>query len=110
MPGYDYQCESCGYEFEVVQKITEDPLQVCPKCNGKVHRLLSPSPFILKGSGWYVTDYARKDTGGKAAEQGNAAGHNSGSKSTEKKETKTAKEGSGVKEEKAGKSDTAAAG
>ena len=63
MPSYDYQCDSCGYEFEIIQKITEDPITVCPKCAGKVHRLLHPSPFILKGSGWYVTDYARKDAG-----------------------------------------------
>jgi len=60
MPIYDYKCKKCGYRFEKTQKITESPIRRCPKCRGPVSRLLSPTAFILKGSGWYATDYARK--------------------------------------------------
>ena len=58
MPTYEYQCESCGV-FEVSQRITEDPLKKCPTCKGKVRRLISNTSFMLKGSGWYATDYGR---------------------------------------------------
>ncbi|PYO25104.1 MAG: transcriptional regulator [Candidatus Rokuibacteriota bacterium] len=57
MPTYEYQCEKCQREFEVRQRITEAPLTACEVCGGRVKRLLSPAPFILKGEGWYVTDY-----------------------------------------------------
>ncbi len=62
MPIYEYQCGSCDYKFEMLQKITEKPIDICPKCKGKVKRLISKrGSFILKGSGWYVTDYVNKD-------------------------------------------------
>lgn len=57
MPTYEYQCDACGRTFEVRQRITEEPLTRCDVCGGPVRRLLSPAPFILKGDGWYVTDY-----------------------------------------------------
>jgi putative FmdB family regulatory protein len=57
VPTYEYQCEKCHRVFEVRQRITEAPLDVCDVCGGRVKRLLSPAPFILKGEGWYVTDY-----------------------------------------------------
>ena len=57
MPTYEYQCEKCERVFEVRQRITEPPLTSHEACGGRVKRLLSPAPFILKGEGWYVTDY-----------------------------------------------------
>src|ERR1043166_1850886 len=57
VPTYEYQCTGCGREFEVRQRISEPPLTRCEQCGGAVKRLLSPAPFILKGGGWYVTDY-----------------------------------------------------
>ena len=57
MPTYEYQCEKCQRVFEVRQRITEAALSTCDVCGGRVKRLLSPAPFILKGEGWYVTDY-----------------------------------------------------
>ena len=57
MPTYEYHCDGCGRDFEVKQRITEDALKTCDVCGGAVRRLLSPAPFILKGEGWYVTDY-----------------------------------------------------
>jgi putative FmdB family regulatory protein len=62
MPIYEYLCKKCG-EFEVTQRITESALRKCPTCKGKVERILSRSSFVLKGSGWYATDYARKGNG-----------------------------------------------
>ena len=61
MPIYEYRCEECGELFEQFQKITEEPLKVCFLCGGKAHRIISKSTFILKGTGWYATDYASKD-------------------------------------------------
>jgi putative FmdB family regulatory protein len=57
MPAYDYQCDSCLRTFEVRQRITEPALTTCEVCGGHVRRLLAAAPFILKGGGWYVTDY-----------------------------------------------------
>lgn len=68
MPIYEYRCAKCG-DFDVSQKITESPLKKCPTCKGKVSKLISSPAFHLKGSGWYVTDYAgkgKKDGGAKA--------------------------------------------
>jgi putative FmdB family regulatory protein len=57
VPTYDYQCDDCGRTYEVRQRISAAPLTVCQFCGGPIHRLLSAAPFILKGGGWYVTDY-----------------------------------------------------
>jgi len=67
MPAYEYECPRCPRVFEVRQRITEPALEVCDRCGGPVRRLLSAAPFILKGEGWYVTDYpseARKKAKG----------------------------------------------
>ncbi|WP_373500121.1 FmdB family zinc ribbon protein [Desulfococcus sp.] len=60
MPIYEYKCEQCGKVEEVLQKISEDPLATCGHCSGRLQKLISSSTFHLKGSGWYVTDYAQK--------------------------------------------------
>lgn len=57
MPTYEYDCPKCPRVFELRQRITEAPLATCDICGGPVRRLLSATPFILKGGGWYVTDY-----------------------------------------------------
>jgi putative FmdB family regulatory protein len=57
VPTYEYQCTDCGREFEVRQRISEPALTQCEVCGGALKRLLSAAPFILKGKGWYVTDY-----------------------------------------------------
>ena len=59
MPIYEYRCSKCG-DFDVMQKITEKPLRKCPTCKGKVSKLMSNTAFQLKGTGWYITDYAAK--------------------------------------------------
>jgi putative FmdB family regulatory protein len=60
MPIYEYQCEKCGAVEEALQKFSDKPLTKCTHCSGKLHKLISQSAFHLKGSGWYVTDYAGK--------------------------------------------------
>jgi len=60
LPVYEYECTSCGNQFEIMQKITDKLLDSCPSCSGKVRKLVSNCSFKLKGSGWYVTDYAKK--------------------------------------------------
>lgn len=59
MPIYEYQCESCGNHFEILQKITDPPLTECKFCKGKLNKLISNCAFQLKGTGWYATDYKR---------------------------------------------------
>lgn len=60
MPIYEYQCSNCGEVFEAFQRVNDKPLSQCKFCKGRVERLISHSSFQLKGSGWYLTDYARK--------------------------------------------------
>ncbi|MGH7390976.1 MAG: FmdB family zinc ribbon protein [Candidatus Rokuibacteriota bacterium] len=57
MPTYEYECDQCHRTFEVRQRITAEPLTRCEACGGTLRRLIAPAPFILKGEGWYVTDY-----------------------------------------------------
>ena len=64
MPLYEYRCESCEHQFEVIQKFSDPHVSVCPKCgNGPVVKLISSPAFTFKGTGFYITDYARKDQG-----------------------------------------------
>lgn len=62
MPLYEYQCETCGHRFEAIQKFSDAPLEICPKCGAAVRKLQSAPAFQFKGAGWYVTDYAKKDS------------------------------------------------
>jgi len=83
MPIYEYTCQKCG-TFEVTQRITDNALTKCPTCRGKVKKLISNTSFQLKGTGWYITDYARKGKDG-----GEGKGKNGSKTSPEKSETKS---------------------
>jgi putative FmdB family regulatory protein len=61
MPIYEYACTKCGHQLEVMQKISDKPLNRCPECRGKLEKLFSQTSFQLKGSGWYVTDYSKSN-------------------------------------------------
>lgn len=64
MPTYEYRCDACDCGFEVEKRMSDPVAEACPACGSdRTHRLISQSSFVLKGSGWYVTDYARKDKG-----------------------------------------------
>ena len=64
MPLYEYECNDCGHRFELIQKFSDEPASSCPSCDGKVRKLVSSSAIQFKGTGWYITDYARKPSGG----------------------------------------------
>ena len=106
MPIYEYRCEKCG-DFEHTQRITDAPLQRCPTCKRKVRRLISNTSFQLKGSGWYVTDYARAKREGGGAKSESEGGEKAGEKTD--KSDKTEKAGHSEKvsksEKPSGKSD-----
>ena len=90
MPIYEYQCEACGHRFETIQKFSDAAVEICPKCGGHVHKLQAAPAFQFKGSGWYITDYAKKDSGssGKASsEQKSESTDSSSSASTDKTKT-----------------------
>ena len=63
MPIYEYECRECGQVHESMQKMSDAPLTTCPHCSGKLQKLISQSTFHLKGSGWYATDYAKRNSG-----------------------------------------------
>ena len=97
MPVYEYACEKCKHEFEVEQRISDDPVRTCPKCRArKVKRLISRTSFVLKGSGWYSDLYAspgaKKEAESKPAESGDkpAADAKSDAKTETKSESKPA--------------------
>jgi len=88
MPTYEYRCDKCNHEFEVFQLITEEPLSRCPKCRGKVTRLISAGAgLIFKGSGFYITDYKKKGTGESASDS--TASSDAKSKERDKKSENT---------------------
>jgi putative FmdB family regulatory protein len=99
MPIYEYRCEHCG-DFEEMQRITDPPLARCPKCRRKVKRLISNTSFQLKGTGWYVTDYARSGgaNGGKGGDSGST---DAGDKKSDAKADAKANGKSEAKAEKA---------
>ena len=106
MPLYEYECEQCGKRFEVMQKFADEPLTVHEACGGKVHRLLSAPALQFKGSGWYITDYAKSKSGdnGTAKKADKSA---AGSSSSESGSSTASGEKSGSKSEtKAPASDT----
>ncbi|MBN22164.1 MAG: FmdB family transcriptional regulator [Bdellovibrionaceae bacterium] len=70
MPIYEYQCKSCGNEVEVIQKVSDEPLKICPQCRKPIEKKMSLSSFSLKGNGWYSTDYKKSNTSEKKVSSG----------------------------------------
>jgi putative FmdB family regulatory protein len=91
MPLYEYQCKKCHHRFERIQKFSDPHIKKCPDCGGPVEQVLSAPAVQFKGSGWYVTDYAKKPSGSTSSSSSNgesASGADSSGKKDEKKETK----------------------
>jgi putative FmdB family regulatory protein len=108
MPIYEYVCGKCGQKTEVIQRMGEAPLKVCPHCGGKLKKAISAPAIQFKGSGWYVTDYARaKQESGKGANGESEGGEKSAEKSEKAEKAGSAdKVGKSEKSEKpAGKAD-----
>jgi len=89
MPTYGYRCGSCGHEFEILQRITDQPLVTCPKCGGKLSKMLYPAGIIFKGSGYYTTDYKGSGNGTAGSSNGVAPASSSEGSSESKPETKS---------------------
>ena len=90
VPTYEYECPRCPRVFEVRQRISEPPLTTCDRCGGPVHRLLSATPFILKGGGWYVTDYPSESRKKAQSTESSGSGSDSSSKDAAAKDAKPA--------------------
>src|ERR1700754_842685 len=90
MPLYEYQCEADGSRFEVIQKCSDAPLTTCPDCGGAVRKLLSSPAIQFKGSGWYITDYARKGSPGNSASEKSTSSSSSSSTSDAKSSSPSA--------------------
>ena len=84
VPLYEYECKKCGHRFEKIQKFSDDPEKVCPKCGGEVEKLLSSPAVQFKGAGWYVTDYAKKGGSSSKSSSGESASPSSETKSDSK--------------------------
>ena len=95
MPTYGYRCGSCGHQFEIVQRISEEPLTACPKCQGKLSKVLYPVGISFKGSGFYTTDYkgagksSEGSSNGSASSSDGAGEKKPAAKPESKSETKT---------------------
>ncbi len=118
MPNYEYLCQKCGHRFEKIQKFSDRMLKKCPECGGKIEQVISAPAVQFKGSGWYVTDYAKKsatlpasgsDSGGKSDSKSESgkdpaaskdSGASSGSDSASKKDSKAKAETSSSKSSK----------
>ncbi len=84
MPLYEYECKKCHHRFEKIQKFSDPHVKKCPKCGGPIEQVISAPAVQFKGSGWYVTDYAKKSSGSSASSS------DSGSKDSSSKDEKSA--------------------
>ena len=106
MPLYEYKCDKCGLQFELIRKLADPPVTTCSKCGGSVRKLMSSPAIRFKGSGWYVTDYAKKGSAGsepapaKGSQDKAASGTSPGgdSKAPSKKSTQSNKANSASSE------------
>ncbi len=87
MPTYGYRCTSCGHQFEVFQRMSDEPVQTCPKCQGKVTRMLFPAGVVFKGSGYYSTDY--KESGKSSSSSANGSSPSTKGKPESKSDSKS---------------------
>lgn len=109
MPIYEYRCEDCGHELEALQKLSDPKLTTCPECGKEsLVKLVSASAFVLKGSGWYVTDFRDKDkpanqgkpaNGSAKSDSGESTKSDADSKSTDKSENKKSESSDSSKSE-----------
>jgi putative FmdB family regulatory protein len=102
VPIYEYSCTKCGKTVEAMQKMSDPPLKKCPKCGGPLAKMMSSTSFVLKGTGWYATDYAKKSNGsGNGSGNGKRAEHKEHVKDIDaKKDAPAADKGAETKSEK----------
>jgi putative FmdB family regulatory protein len=111
MPLYEYLCKKCGHRFEEIKKFSDKQPTKCPECGGVIEQVISAPAVQFKGSGWYVTDYAKKGSGSSGSGSGSSGGSSSGSSSDSSdgdsggKEAKEAKDSKETKDSKESKKD-----
>ena len=91
MPLYEYQCKKCKHRFEKIQKFSDKMLTKCPECGGPIEQMISAPAVQFKGSGWYVTDYAKKSSAAHTSSSESDGGSKESKDSKETKETKESK-------------------
>lgn len=102
MPTYEYACSTCHHRFEAWQKMSDEPLTICPECNARIHRVLYPAGIVFKGSGFYKTDHGNGTVKGKSGEEKKANGTTSETKASGESKTTTENGSSGKVAEQVG--------
>ena len=92
MPLYEYECKKCHHRFERIRKFSDPKIRSCPNCGGRVEQLISAPAVQFKGSGWYVTDYARKSGGASSSSEAEASSKSSPDGDSSSKESSAKKE------------------
>ena len=105
MPNYEYLCKNCGHRFEQIRKFSDKQLRKCPECGGVIEQVISAPAVQFKGSGWYVTDYAKKSAAS-AGSPSSSEGDGGTKEGKESKDTKDAKDTKDTKKDDKPKSDS----
>jgi len=108
MPLYEYECKKCHHRFERIQKYSDPHVKKCPDCGSKVEQVVSAPAVQFKGSGWYVTDYAKKSSAGSSSNGDSSDSGGKKDEKDEKKETKSDSSGSGSSKTEGSKSEPSA--
>jgi putative FmdB family regulatory protein len=106
MPNYEYLCKNCGHRFEQIRKFSDKQLRKCPECGGVIEQVISAPAVQFKGSGWYVTDYAKKGAGSAGSSASSSEGESGTKEGKDSKDTKDAKETKDTKKDDKPKSDS----
>jgi putative FmdB family regulatory protein len=106
MPNYEYLCKKCGHRFEQIRKFSDKQLRKCPECGGVIEQVISAPAVQFKGSGWYVTDYAKKGAGSAGSSSPSSEGDSGTKEAKDSKDTKDAKDTKDTKKDDKPKSDS----
>jgi putative FmdB family regulatory protein len=106
MPNYEYLCKNCGHRFEQIRKFSDKPLRKCPECGGVIEQVISAPAVQFKGSGWYVTDYAKKGSGSAGSSSSSSEGESGTKEAKDSKDTKNVKDTKDTKKDDKPKSDS----
>ena len=106
MPNYEYLCKNCGHRFEQIRKFSDKQLRKCPECGGVIEQVISAPAVQFKGSGWYVTDYAKKGAGSAGSSASSSEGDGGTKEAKDSKDTKDAKGAKDSKKDDKPKSDS----
>ena len=106
MPNYEYLCKNCGHRFEQIRKFSDKQLRKCPECGGVIEQVISAPAVQFKGSGWYVTDYAKKDAASAGSSASPSEADSGTTEAKDSKDTKDAKETKDTKKDDKPKSDS----